>query len=173
MLIVLEARDVEAVEGRTSSTQRLVSALRDQLLIAAEGKPTNQRSDRWKIYLGSQNRTFTVALVSVLLVLSLTFCLGSALQIRQAEGSGGTISGALSGLFGSRRPESAGGSIAGGATPTPKSTLESYGAGFIWPDRFNIIEVRRETENSKVLWPLSTLLSALVLGAWLYPRPDR
>ncbi len=171
MVIVLEARDAESVENVASSSQGLVAALRNQILFGDEAKSWSQWFDRWKAYLGSQNRTVTLAIVSVLLLSSLMFGLGTALQIRQAEGSGSLISGVIRGLL---APRGAADPAAGQDTaPTPGNTLASYGAGFSWIDRFNRVEVQRETASSKVLWPLSTIISMLILAALLLPRSNR
>ena len=154
-----------------SSSQTLVAALRDQIRIGDEAKPLSRWLDRWKAHLGSQNRTVTLATVSVLLILSLMFGLGSALQIEQSERSGTSFSVRINSLFGAR---GAAVSAAGQDTAaSPANSLASYGAGFSRTDRFNRVELQRETASSKVLWPLSTLLSVLILGAWLVPRSDR
>ena len=170
-MIVLEARDAESVVYPGSSSQRLVRALRDQILIGDEAKSLSRWVDRWKAYLGSQNRTVTLAIVSVLLLSSLMFGLGSALQIDQSERPGISFSERISSLFGAR---GAAVSAAGQDTaPSPENSLASYGAGFSWTDRFNSGEMQRETASSKVLWPLSTIISMLILVALLLPQSNR
>ena len=170
LLIVLEARNPESTEIPTSSSQRLVAALRDQVLIGDEAKSLSRRFDRLKAYLGSQSRSVTPAVVLVLLISSLMFGLGSALQIDQAERPGFSFSERIGGLFvaqGAADP-GAGQDIAS----TPANTLASYGASFGWTDRFNTVEVQRETASSKVLWPLSTIISMLILTALMLPRSN-
>ena len=171
MVIVLEARDAESVENAASSSHGLVAALRDQLLFGDEAKSWSRWFDRWKAYLGSQNRTVTLAVVSVLLLSSLMFGLGSALPIDQAERPGNWFSERIGGLFGARGAAD----LAAGqdSAPTPANTLASYRAGFSWPDRFNRVEVQRETASNKVLWPLSTIISMLILAALVLPRSNR
>ncbi len=173
LLIVLERREQKSVEIPGSSSQRLVTALRRQILTAGAAKSSGRWSDRWKRNLGHQNRGATLVLVSILFILSLSFGLRSAFQIRQAEGAGFSISEIVGGLFTAREPEGVNGSAVGEATPTPQSALETYGAIFSWPDRFSEVEVQRETMSSRVLWPISTLISTLILGAWILPRSDR
>jgi len=123
--------------------------------------------------LGHQNRAATLALVAILFILSLSFGLRSAFEIRQAEGAGFSIFEIVGGLFTAREPEGANGSAAGEATPTPQSALDTYGAIFSWPDRFSEVEVQRETKSSKVLRPISTLIPTLIFGAWILPRSNR
>ena len=79
----------------------------------------------------------------------------------------------ISGLFSARGPDGARGSGLEQEMPTPQRAHETYGAGFTWPDRFNELKAQRETMSSKVLWPISTLFSTLILGAWLLPHPNR
>ena len=168
---MLEARDAESVENAASSSQGMVTALRDQILVGDEAKSASRRFDRWKAAFGSHNRMVTLAVVSILLLSSLTFGLGTALQIRQAEGSGSSISGAIRGLL---APRGAADPVARqDSAPTPANIFASYGAGFGWTDRFNSVEVQRETASSKVLWPLSTIISMLILAALLLPGSNR
>ena len=168
---MLEARDAESVEIPASPSRSLVAALRDQILIGYEAKPLSRWLDRWKAYLGTQNRTVTLTIVSVLLLSSLMFGLGSALQIDQAERPGNLFSERIGGLFRARGPADP---AAGRNTaPAPANSLASYGAGFSWTDRFISVEVQRETASSNVLWPLSTIISVLILVALLLPRSNR
>ena len=55
--------------------------------------------------------------------------------------------------------------------PGPVPPVAPYGAGFTWPDRFNDAEVERETASNSVLAPASALVTMLVMGVWLLPRP--
>ena len=168
---MLEAQDAESVENAASSSQGSVAALRDQILFGDEAKSSSRWLDRWKAYLGFQNRTVTLAIVSVLLLSSLMFGLGTTLKISQAEGSRSSISGVIRGLLAPRGPADP---AAGRNTaPAHGNTLASYGAGFSWTDRFNRVEVQRETASSKVLWPLSTIISMLIVAALLLPRSNR
>lgn len=173
MFIVLEARGTESATAPASPSQRLVEALRKQLLVGDDGKSSSRWFDRWIPDLRSQNRAFTVVLISILLILSLTFGIGSALQIRQSEQSGGSIAEIVGRLFTSRGPEGLRAATAGEETPAPQSSLKSYGTGLNGSDRFNDLELSRIFQSSKMLWPLSTLISTLVLAAWLVPRPER
>ena len=164
---MLEARDVESVEISASSSQRLVAALRGQTLIGAEAGSLITRLDRWIANFGLQNRSLTLALLILLVISSLAFGLGSALQIDQAERQGNSFSERIGALFGARGAAD----LAAGqdTAPVPANTLASYGASFSWTDRFNRVEVQRETASSKVLWPLSTFISILILAALLLP----
>jgi hypothetical protein len=173
MFIVLEGRAAEFAKVPGSSSRRLVTALRQQIVTAEAARSSKRGLDRWRRNLGRGNRAFTLAIVSILLILSLTFGLGSAFQIRQAEGAGFSFFGMFSGLLSARGPEGATGSGAVQETPTPQSALETYGTGFTWPDRFIEVKVQRETMSSKVLWPISTLISTLILGVWLLPHPNQ
>jgi len=173
MFIVIGGREAESAKVPGSSSRRLVTALRQQIATAEAARSSDRRLDRWRRNLGPGNRAFTLAIVSILLILSLTFGLGSAFQIRQVEGGGFSFFGMFSGLFSARGPDGARGSGLEQETPTPQRAHETYGAGFTWPDRFNELKAQRETMSSKVLWPISTLFSTLILGAWLLPHPNR
>ena len=48
-------------------------------------------------------------------------------------------------------------------TATPSPVFPFYGGAFIWPDRFDQIEIRNKQQSSMVLAPLSALLSAVLL----------
>lgn len=171
ILVVLEERDPERVNIQASFSRRLVAALREQTFAGAGEQSLTRRSNRWIAAFGPQNRSLTLALVILLVISSLAFGLGSALQIDQAERPGISFSERIGGLFGAR---GAADPAAGqGSAPTPPNTLATYGAGFSWPDRFSSIEVQREIASSKVLWPLSTFISMIVLAAWLLPRSNR
>jgi len=168
---VLEAQDNKNAEKPVSSTQGLVAGLRNQIQIDDEAKSLSRWFDRWKATLEPQKPKVTLAAVSVLLVSSLVFGLGSALQIDQAERPGISLSERIGALFMAR----------GAAAPatgqytasTPANTLASYGAGFGWIDRFNSVEILRETASSKVLWPLSTVISMFILAILLLPGSNR
>lgn len=168
---MLEAQDDKSVEKPARSLHMLVAALRDQIRIDDDAKSLSPWFDRWKGTLEPQKRNVTLAIVSVLLILSLAFGLGFALQIDQVERPGFSFSERIGSLF----------LVRGAAAPaavqdtasTSANTFASYGAGFGWADRFNSVEVLRETASSKVLWPLSTIISMLILTILMLPRSNR
>lgn len=171
ILVVLEPRDPEPVDIKASFSRRLVAALRGQTHFGDEAESPTRGFSRWSARFGLQNRSLTLALIILLVISSLAFGLGSALQIDQAERPGIAFSERIGSLFGAR---GAADPAAGqGPAPTPPNTLATYGAGFSWPDRFSSIEVQREIASSKVLWPFATIISMIVLVAWLLPRPNR
>ena len=61
--------------------------------------------------------------------------------------------------------------IPGPVFPEPVPPVVPYGTGFVWPDRFNEAEVERESASNSVLAPASALVTMLVMGVWLLPRP--
>ena len=171
ILVVLETGDSATADIQASFSRRLVAALRAQNLIGDEAESPTRGFNRWIAKIDLQNRSLALALVILLVISSLAFGLGSALQIDQAERTGNTFSERIGSLFGAR---GAADPTAGQDTvPTPANSLATYGAAFGWPDRFNSIEVQRETASTKVLWPLSTVISMLVLASWLLPRSNR
>ena len=170
MLIVLEARDPESVEIPLSFGSRLAAAFGKQTRAGDRAETPYRSFNRWIADLSLQNRSVTLALVVLLIISSLAFGLGSALQINLIERPGSSVSGKIGDLIGGRNT---GGSAVGqeiGQTPALVNTLPIYGATLSWLDRFNFAEVRRETANSKVLWPFSTVLSMLIAAAYLLPR---
>jgi hypothetical protein len=173
MLIVLEAHDPETAEIRASLSRRLVAALREQTLVGDEDESLNRRFNRWIASFGHHNRSVTLALVILLVISSLVFGLGSALQIDQVERPGVSISERIGSLIGGREKGAATTGQDFGQTPKLANSIVLYGAGFSWPDRFSNVEVQRETASSKVLWPLSTIVSMLILVALLLPQSNR
>ena len=171
ILVVLKGRDSETADIQASFSRKLVAALREQTFVGDGAESRTRGFNRWIANFDLQNRSLALALVILLVISSLAFGLGSALQIDQAERPGISFSGRIGSLFGAR---GAADPAAGQDTaPTPANTLATYGAGFTWPDRFNSIEVQREIASSKVLWPVSTISSMIVLAAWLLPRSNR
>lgn len=168
---MLEGTEAAPMDSRGLPSQRLVTTLRKQLASANTTRASVRWIDRWKFRFGLRNRSVTLAIVSTLLILSLIFGMGSAYQVRQTEGGGSPIFALINGLFG------LGGSNNGLGAPEetsmPEGALSMYGAQIGWPDRFKKVEVDRETMSNKALWPISTLISTLILGAWLLPRSKR
>lgn len=167
---MLEAQDNKNAEKPVSSSHRLVAALRDQIKVEDEVNSLSPWFDRWKATLEPQKRKATVAIVLVLLMSSLAFGLGFALQVNQTERPGFSLSERIGTLFVARR--AAAPAAGQGAASASVNSLATYGAGFGWADRFNSVEVLRETASSKVLWPLSTSISMLILAILLLPQPD-
>lgn len=173
MIIVLEARDPESVEIPASFGRRLAVALGEHTRTGDEVESPNRGFGRWIERLSLQNRSVTLALVILLIISNLAFGLGSALQIDQVERPGFSISDRIDSFIGGRNTE---GSTAGqdiDQTPAVENTIALYGASFSWPDRFSSVAVQRETASSKVLWPLSTFISMLILTGYLISRSNR
>ncbi len=168
LLIVLKAQDDKPTGNPASSSQLLVAALRDQIQMENEGRSLSPWIDRWKATLAAQRRTVTLAIVLVLIMSSLMFGIGSALQIDQAERPGFSYLERIGTLF--VAGESADPGAGQDSASKSANTLAAYGASFGWSDRFNSVEVLRETASSKVLWPLSTIVSMLILSTLLLPR---
>ena len=171
LLIVLEAREEKFAEKLAPSSQGLVAVLRGQIQNDDEAKSLTQRFDRWKATLEPQKRKATLAIVSVLLISSLAFGLGFALQIDQVERPGFSFSERIGSLF-LVRGAAAQAAVQDTAS-TSANTFASYGAGFGWADRFSSVEIMRETASSKVLWPVSTIISILILTILMLPRSNR
>lgn len=179
LLVVLQAQEAQPVETETSFAHRLAVALRQQSLLESGDALPGSRLGRWLRSLGLERQEFARKLVFLLIILSLAVGISASLQIQDVGNWEGSLLERL-GAFIRERParqpkneaESRAGPIPTPTTPA-EGTSELYGSGFNWDDRFDQVEAHREANNLKVLWPVSTIVSILTLGAWFLPRPIR
>ena len=162
LLVVLDADDAESTRIQASFSRRLAAVLGKQTLALDAGEMPRQGARGRTAGRQTQSLQILIALALLLAILVPMLIVGSSLERWLT--------------FGELSDRGQEGMIVGPRatpTPTPEGELEAYGAGFGWPDRFNNAELSREVESSKVLSPLSTVASVLMLGALLLPRTLR